>query len=269
MSSTSTTQYYGLTQYVGTDKPDFADNNTAFREVDAALHGVVQDAEGFTTDIANLQTDVAAAQSDITTLQTDLDTAEAAIVSIQNKDLAQDAEIARVDTNSKDLITAYNEASATSTHAYVVGDYFIYNNVLYRATAAIAIGETIVPDTNCTTTNVTSELIQLNSDLAALVATSSSTNISYKGLNFTIEKTGQIVSMSIWGTTNDTIVADESILGLGAGLTTNAELYTTSWNNEIFYLSGSDRKLYSKVNIASGSSIRIGFTFATTNFDAL
>ena len=166
MSSTSTTQYYGLTQYVGTDKPDFTDNNVAFRDVDAALHGVVQDAEGFATDITNLQTDVAAAQSAITTLQTDLDTAEAAIVTINNKDLAQDAEIARVDTNSKDMITAYNEASATSTHAYAIGDYFIYNNVLYKATAAIAIGDTIVPDSNCTTTNVTSELIQLNNDLA-------------------------------------------------------------------------------------------------------
>lgn len=165
MSSTSITQYYGLTQYVGTDKPDFADNNTAFREVDAALHGVVQDAEGFATDITNLQTDVVAAQSDIATLQTDLDTAEGAIVVINNKDLAQDAEIARVDTNSKDMITAYNEASATSTHAYAFGDYFIYNNVLYRAIAAIAIGDTIVPDTNCTTTNVGAELIQLNSDL--------------------------------------------------------------------------------------------------------
>lgn len=165
MSSTSTTQYYGLTQYVGTDKPDFADNNVAFRDVDAALHGVVQDAEGFATDITNLQTDVAATQSDITTLQTDLDTAEANIVTINNKDLAQDAEIARVDTNSKDMITAYNEASATSTHAYAIGDYFIYNNVLYKATAAIAIGDTIVPDTNCSTTNVGAELIKLNSDL--------------------------------------------------------------------------------------------------------
>ena len=187
MSSTSTTQYYGLTQYVGTDKPDFADNNVAFRDVDAALHGVVQDAEGFATDITNLQTDVAAAQSAITTLQTDLDTAEAAIVTINNKDLAQDAEIARVDTNSKDMITAYNEASATSTHAYAIGDYFIYNNVLYKATAAIAIGDTIVPDTNCTTTNVTSELIQLNSDLSDIVMVNKTITMSGTTAQITLD----------------------------------------------------------------------------------
>lgn len=204
MSSTSTTQYYGLTQYVGTDKPDFADNNVAFRNVDAALHGVVQDAEGFATDITNLQTDVAAAQSDITTLQTDLDTAEAAIVTINNKDLAQDAEIARVDTNSKDMITAYNEASATSTHAYAIGEYFIYNNVLYRATQAIAIDDTIVPDTNCTTTNVTSELIQLNSDLliAELKTSANALTVAANSnfeIYFDIQKEGyEAIAVTSW-----------------------------------------------------------------------
>ena len=166
MSSTTTTQYYGLTQYIGTDKPDFADNNTAFRNVDADLHQVVQDSQGFTSDIADLTERVGNLDTDLTNLSGDLDGEKAKITALQNKELSQDTEISRVKRNAQDMITAYNEASATSTHAYAVGDYFIYNNVLYQATAAIAVGATIVPDTNCTTTNVTSELIQLNTSLA-------------------------------------------------------------------------------------------------------
>lgn len=166
MSSTTTTQYYGLTQYIGTDKPDFADNNTAFRNVDADLHQVVQDSQGFTSDIADLTERVGNLNTDLTNLSGDLDGEKAKITALQNKELSQDTEIARVERNAQDMITAYNEASATSTHAYAVGDYFIYNNVLYQATAAIAVGATIVPDTNCTTTNVASELIQLNNDLS-------------------------------------------------------------------------------------------------------
>lgn len=166
MSSTTTTQYYGLTQYIGTDKPDFADNNQAFRNVDADLHQVVQDSQGFTSDIADLTERVGNLNTNLTNLSEDLDGEKAKITALQNKELSQDTEISRVERNAQDMITAYNEASATSTHAYAVGDYFIYNNVLYQATAAIAVGATIVPDTNCTTTNVASELIQLNSDLS-------------------------------------------------------------------------------------------------------
>lgn len=166
MSSTTTTQYYGLTQYIGTDKPDFADNNQAFRNVDADLHQVVQDSQGFTSDIADLTERVGNLNTDLTNLSGDLDGEKAKITALQNKELSQDTEIARVERNAQDMITAYNEASATSTHAYAVGDYFIYNNVLYQATAAIAVGATIVPDTNCTTTNVTNELIQLNNNLS-------------------------------------------------------------------------------------------------------
>ena len=166
MSSTTTTQFYGLTQYIGTDKPDFADNNQAFRNVDADLHQVVQDSQGFTSDIADLTERVGNLDTDLTNLSGDLDGEKAKITALQNKELSQDTEISRVERNAQDMITAYNEASATSTHAYAVGDYFIYNNVLYQATAAIAVGATIVPDTNCTTTNVTSELIQLNTSLA-------------------------------------------------------------------------------------------------------
>lgn len=170
MSSAATTQFYGLTQYTVNDKPDFADNNQAFRNVDADLHQVVQDSQGFASDIEDLTERVGNLDTDLTNLSNDLDGEKAKITALQNKELSQDTEISRVERNAQDMITAYNEASATSTHAYAVGDYFIYNNVLYRATAAIAVGATIVPDTNCTTTNVSSELIKLKADLETKVS---------------------------------------------------------------------------------------------------
>ena len=215
MSSTTTTQFYGLTQYIGTDKPDFADNNTAFRNVDADLHQVVQDSQGFTSDIADLTERVGNLDTDLTNLSGDLDGEKAKITALQNKELSQDTEISRVERNAQDMITAYNEASATSTHAYAVGDYFIYNNVLYQATAAIAVGATIVPDTNCTTTNVTSELIQLNNDLADKTAPVVISPTWISGLNISngeAYRVGNILILN-FQLSQLSIVGGETVLG--------------------------------------------------------
>lgn len=60
-------------------------------------------------------------------------------------------------TQTRTMI-AGTESSTTASQAYAEGDYFIYNNILYRATAAIASGGTITPNTNCTAVDLTSEL---------------------------------------------------------------------------------------------------------------
>ena len=169
MSSTSTTQYYGLTQYVGSDKPSFLDNNEAFAEIDGDLHecvvGVGEQAEA----ISAIRATVVELSGSVTTLSGDLDTEKGKIVAIQNKNQQQDLDIAGVKADALDMICAFNEATATSTHAYEIGDYFRYNDVLYKATAAIAIGETIVPNVNCAATNVSEELLNIEEvDISAL-----------------------------------------------------------------------------------------------------
>lgn len=167
MSSTTTTQYYGLTQYTGNDKPDFADNNEAFREVDAALHGVVQDSEGFGTSIAALQEAQNALTTEVTGLTSDLNTEKAKITALQNKETLQDAEIAGVKADALDMIEAKDEGTAqVATVAVAAGEYFRYNDVLYIATTNIAVGDTIVPNTNCRATNVGTELEGLAEDIA-------------------------------------------------------------------------------------------------------
>lgn len=161
MAYVNGTTHYNLPQTVGTDKRDWADTNQAFADIDAALYGAVDDVAQAQTEIDALtgrmntaEQNIATNTGDIAGLDTRLTTAEGAITS-------QAGQITDVRADVEDMICAYNEATATSTHAYAIGDYFIYNDVLYRAIQAIAIGDTIVPDTNCTTTNVTTEILAI------------------------------------------------------------------------------------------------------------
>ena len=159
MSYANGTQFYNLPQTVGTDKRDWFDTNSAFAAIDAALHaaaiGQAADAEAIATINASLATDEAA----IAALQTASSSQAAQISTLQTVVNGQATQIADVRQDAEDMITANNEgAAATSTRAYAIDDYFIYNDVLYKATAAIAIGDTIVPNTNCEATNVDTEI---------------------------------------------------------------------------------------------------------------
>lgn len=165
MSYATGTTHFNLPVTTGSDKRDWSDTNQAFTDVDAALYGAVSDAADNTAAITALDTRLTTAEGDISTnagnitsLDTRLTTAEGAITS-------QATQISDIKADTEDMICAYNEPTATSTHSYSIGNYFIYNDVLYRATAAIDIGDTIVPDTNCTTTNVSSELLDIKSDI--------------------------------------------------------------------------------------------------------
>lgn len=52
------------------------------------------------------------------------------------------------------LIIAPVETIYIATQNYTVGSLFIVNNILYKATANIANGGTITPNTNCTPTTL-------------------------------------------------------------------------------------------------------------------
>lgn len=166
MSYANGTQFYNLPQTVGTDKRDWFDTNTAFAAIDAALHAAVVGQASDAEAISTINTKLAADEADIAALQTKGNTHDSAIAALETAVNSQGVQIQDVRQDAEDMITANNEgAAATSTKAYAVGNYFIYNDVLYKATAAIAIGDTIVPNSNCEATNVDTELTQLNSDL--------------------------------------------------------------------------------------------------------
>lgn len=166
MSYANGTQFYNLPQTVGTDKRDWFDTNSPFAAIDAALHAAVVGQASNAEAIATINGKLATDEADIAALQTKTNTHDNQIAALQTTVNTQATQIQDVRQDAEDMITANNEgAAATSTRAYAIGDYFIYNDVLYKATAAIAVGDTIVPNTNCEATNVDTELTQVKSDL--------------------------------------------------------------------------------------------------------
>lgn len=166
MSYANGTQFYNLPQTVGLDKRDWFDTNSAFAAIDAALHSAVTGQAADAEAIATIYGKLADDEADIAALQTKGNTHDSQIAALQTTVNTQASQIQDVRQDAEDMITANNEgAAAASTRAYEVGERFIYNDVLYKATAPIAIGDTIVPNTNCEATNVDTELTQLNSDL--------------------------------------------------------------------------------------------------------
>ena len=79
-----------------------------------------------------------------------------------NSDIIDQAIYEASQSGGAAMIESSVEATTTSAHAYAVGDYFIYNNTLYAVTAAIAVGDTITPGTNCTATTVMDELANVD-----------------------------------------------------------------------------------------------------------
>ena len=79
-----------------------------------------------------------------------------------NADIIDDAIYEALQSGGAAMIESSVETTTTSAHAYAVGDYFIYNNTLYAVTAAIAVGDTITPGTNCAATTVMDELANVD-----------------------------------------------------------------------------------------------------------
>lgn len=53
------------------------------------------------------------------------------------------------------------ETSTTAADPYENGAYFIMSGQLYRATEAIAVGDTLTPNTNCVAITVMDEVVRL------------------------------------------------------------------------------------------------------------
>ena len=158
MSYTTGTTHYNLPQTVGSDKRDWFDTNEAFAEVDTALYGAVQDTAQAGLDITDLKADVVTINGKLTTDEGNITTLQGKVSTLEGTVASQGSEITDVRRDLQDNIESSHEATATSTHTYAVGDYFFYNDVLYKATAIIGVGDTIVPNTNCTGVTVMSEM---------------------------------------------------------------------------------------------------------------
>ena len=162
MSYANGTTHYNLPQTVGTDKRDWFDTNQAFEDIDAAIYGAVQSASESASAITALTTRVGTNETNIADLQTSRTTDEGRISALETLTNQHTTDIAGVKTDLMDMIESTQEASATAAYAHAVGEYFIYNDTLYVTTVAIAVGDTIVPNTNCETRDIGTVLTQLN-----------------------------------------------------------------------------------------------------------
>ena len=80
--------------------------------------------------------------------------------------IAVESSVADVDTrvDSVESSVADVETSSTASKAYAIGKSFYYNDVLYKATAAISQGGTITPGTNCTPEKIIEKIEDLVSE---------------------------------------------------------------------------------------------------------
>ena len=166
MSYEHGTPHYNLPQTVGTDKRDWFDTNEAFADVDADLYAAKTASETAAHDIETIEASVTALEGRVGTAEGDIDTLEAELATANENIGINSTAIADVRTqlgadkqDLKDAICAIEEASATAEYRHEVGTFFWYNDTLYKTTVLIPVGQQIVPNVNCSTTNITTELL--------------------------------------------------------------------------------------------------------------
>lgn len=160
MSYTNETTHYSIPLPLGTDKTTPMDYNTSMEAIDTAVFGAVGDSAQAVSDAADAKSAAQTATSDVAELTAALAETNATVATqgttIQNLSNKVDD----VDSDLSDAICSVVEATATAAYQHRVGEYFWYNDTLYRATQAIAAGTTIVPNTNCVTVTVADEITE-------------------------------------------------------------------------------------------------------------
>ena len=171
MSYENGTTHYNLPQTVGSDKRDWFDTNQPFADIDSAIYSANQTAQaasdglGTTNqNVTNLTGRVSDVESDVSTLQGGLATTNENLGTVSQAVNGLTTTVADNKQDLKDSICAIEEDSATASTRHEVGDFFWYNDTLYKTTVVITVGSQIVPDVNCSTTNITTELLNGGSE---------------------------------------------------------------------------------------------------------
>ena len=161
MSYQNGTTHFNLPQTVGSDKRDWFDTNEAFRDVDEALHGAVVDSGTALDQIAQADVDIQAVDAKADGIDGRLTVVEGKQAT-DEENIAQNSlaisnlsnKVNEVDTDLAEMIEVTEEASAIASVEHTVGSYFRYNDNLWRTTVLIRVGDEIVPNVNCETTDV-------------------------------------------------------------------------------------------------------------------
>lgn len=163
MAYTNETTHFGFPLPLGTDLTVPMDYNESLEEADTALYEAQTNAAGAVGTAGNALTVANEAKSEA---QSATSAAASATATAQAAATAANeavAAVAEAKDDALDMICAVVEDTATAQYKHEptkdgLNYYFRYNDILYKTTAVINVGETIVPNTNCAATNVATEL---------------------------------------------------------------------------------------------------------------
>lgn len=164
MGYSNETTHYGIPLPTGSDLTTPMDYNEAMTDVDVAVFEAKTDSDSALTKAGQLEVALGQTNDAVSGIDGRLTEAEGtissqglAITNLRNDvgDLGRDVE---------DAMCSVVEETATAEYVHEVGDYFWYNNTLYITTAYIDIGNQIVPNTNCNTVTIATELNRIEAD---------------------------------------------------------------------------------------------------------
>ena len=116
-------------------------------------------------------------------------------------------------------IVAYVESSTTATKRYEIGDRFILNGVLYKATSIIPNEGTIEVGTNCVADD--SLTTQINTVRNAVATKANKADLTNLDLTGTTNSTGSTISAGTYFYLNGTLVRAKVDIASGATFTLN------------------------------------------------
>lgn len=250
MSYANGTTHYNLPQTVGTDKRDWFDTNDAFASVDAALNTAYETAASTASNVSALADRVTANEGDIADIK-DFDTnIDGRVSALSDSILAVSGDVDNVKQDLTDAICSVVEGSATAAYNHAVGSYFWYNDTLYITTVAIDIGDTIVPNTNCDTVTVSTEIQSIKPD--------SSGSVSVDATGKTI---GQVFNQIFNGLDLTKIKLGRSRLEIDG---IRQFIVTQNTNNVVSFMSFATTDTFIYGYLAANSSVCVYYTFSNS-----
>lgn len=128
MSSTNKTNYYDLSQYVGTDKPTYlGDYNSDMSKIDSAIHGVQETATTANQTAGSAESKVTVTNQSVESLKGRVGVVEGNVSNLQEKDTTQDSAINSAKQTAESANTTANNALQSANNANVKVDSAKFN----------------------------------------------------------------------------------------------------------------------------------------------
>lgn len=117
MSSTNKTNYYKLSQYIGTDKPTYlGDYNSDMSKIDAGIHGVQETATTANQTAGSAETVAQTALGNTKTNATDIKNLQSNVASINASNVTRDASISKAQSDATKANDSAVEAKQSTTN---------------------------------------------------------------------------------------------------------------------------------------------------------